>query len=105
MQVIGEINKTLKTHLNVFLFFLHPTIEGLAKALDNNEHARADKRVVPLRQGRYGPPVYLMGARPVDFRIAQLIGGDRSIFAIDQRDSDRVAFGRCQLAAGRFSRP
>jgi amino acid adenylation domain-containing protein len=85
IRVIGQINKTLKRHLNVFAFFLNPTIERLARVLENNEHARSETRVVPLRQGGHGLPVYLMGARPADFRIAQLIGENRSIFAIDQR--------------------
>jgi amino acid adenylation domain-containing protein len=85
VQVIGEINKTLNMHLNVFAFFLHPTIEHLAHLLEHNEHSRSETKVIPLRQGRGGLPIYLMGARPADFRIAELIGGDRSVFAIDQR--------------------
>ena len=85
IRVIGQINKALNQHLNVFAFFLNPTIARLARVLENNDHARAETRVVPLRQGGHGLPVYLMGARPADFRIAQLMGEDRSIFAIDQR--------------------
>jgi amino acid adenylation domain-containing protein len=85
VKVIGEINKTFKLHLNVPVFFLNPTIAQLATVLEHNEHARPETRVVPLRQGRSGLPVYLMGARPAEYHIAQLIAGDRSIFAIDHR--------------------
>jgi amino acid adenylation domain-containing protein len=83
VRVIGEINKALQVHLNIPVFFLNPTVGGLAKALEHDDHARTEPRVVPLRTGNTGLPIYLIGARPGEYRLAQLIDGDRSIFAVD----------------------
>ncbi|HEY1856005.1 amino acid adenylation domain-containing protein [Acidocella sp.] len=83
LRVISEINKTLKLHLNVPTFFMNPTIKRLAREFEHSHHVRTEPRVVTLRTGRTGLPIYLMGARPAEHRIAQLINGDRPIFAID----------------------
>jgi Thioesterase domain len=44
---------------------------------------RADPRVVPAQQGGKGLPLYFIGAGLTESRIAQAIGEDRTIFAID----------------------
>jgi thioesterase domain-containing protein len=80
--VMSEINRRLKLHLTAPTFFMHPTIEQLARNIEQS-HAQTNRRVLTLRTGHIGLPIYLMGARPEDFRLGQLIGGDRSVFAID----------------------
>ena len=83
LRVISEINKTLKLHLNAPAFFLNPTIERLARELDHSHYVRTEPRVVTLRKGHAGLPVYLMGVRPDEYQLGQLIAGDRSVFATD----------------------
>jgi amino acid adenylation domain-containing protein len=83
LRVISEINKRLKLHLNVPTFFMHPTIEQLTRDIEHRHHAHTKPRVMTLRAGHTGLPIYLMGARPEEFRLGQLIGGDRRIVTID----------------------
>jgi arthrofactin-type cyclic lipopeptide synthetase C len=81
LRVISEIHKTLAGHVSVPAFFLRPTIAGLAKELAHGHHPKP--QVATLRAGTAGLPIYFMGARPEEFRVAQLIGGDRRIFTVD----------------------
>ncbi len=83
LRMINEINKTLSVRLNVPDFFQHPTIEQLAATIERSGPARITARVVPLRQGNLGLPVYFMGARPDEYRLAQLISADRTVFLVE----------------------
>lgn len=83
LRVMSEINRRLKLHLTAPAFFLNPTIEQLARNIAHDHHTQTNPRVLTLRAGREGLPIYLMGARPEEIRMAQLMGGDRRIFAID----------------------
>ena len=84
VRVIGEINKTLKARLNVPAFFQNPTIERLARVLEQKDHVRPEPHGwLPLQPGHTGLPLYFVGAGPHEYRLAQLIGEDRAIFAID----------------------
>ena len=81
--VIGEINKTLNARLNVPAFFQNPTIEGLTRVLEQKDHVRPEPQVLRLQPGHSGLPLYFIGAGPAEYRLAQLIGEDRAIFATD----------------------
>jgi amino acid adenylation domain-containing protein len=83
LRAIGEINKTLKAHLNVPAFFQNPTIEGLTGVLGQKDHVRPEVHVQRLQPGHSGLPLYFVGAGPAEYRIAELIGEDRAIFATD----------------------
>jgi amino acid adenylation domain-containing protein len=83
LRVISEIHKSLKFHVSVPTFFLCPTVAGLAKELEHGHAPQATRKVATLRAGAAGLPIYFMGARPEEFRVAQLIGGDRRIFTVD----------------------
>jgi amino acid adenylation domain-containing protein len=83
LRTINEINKALNVRLNVPDFFQGPTIEQLVKMLDLDNPAKNMSRIVELQRGHAGLPVYFIGARPDEYRLAQLIGKDRSIFLID----------------------
>jgi thioesterase domain-containing protein len=83
LRTINEINKRLGVFLNVPDFFQSPTIEQLGRTIDHRMHAKPASQVVQIQQGRAGLPVYFIGARPDEYRLAQMIGGDRSIFVID----------------------
>ena len=83
LRVIGEINKALKARLHVPAFFQNPTIERLAKVVEQKHHVGHEPQVVRLQSGRTGLPLYFIGARPEEYRLAQLLGEDRAIFAVD----------------------
>jgi thioesterase domain-containing protein len=83
LRVIGEINKTLKVRLPVPAFFQNPTIESLATILEQKHHVQPDAQLVPLQRGHNGLPIYFIGAGPTEYRLARLMGEDRSISAID----------------------
>lgn len=80
---IGEINKTLNARLNVPAFFQNPTIEGLTRILEQKDHVRPEPQVLRLQPGHTGLPLYFVGAGPVEYQLAQLIGEDRAIFGTD----------------------
>ena len=57
LRVMSEINRRLKLHLTAPTFFLHPTIEQLARAITQNaqgEQAPTHQRVQTLRTGQTG---------------------------------------------------
>jgi amino acid adenylation domain-containing protein len=83
LRVIGEINKTLKARVHVPAFFQNSTIERLAKVVEQRHHVGQGPRVVQLQSGRTGLPLYFIGAGPSEHRLAETLGGDRAIFAID----------------------
>jgi thioesterase domain-containing protein len=83
IRAIGEINKTLKAHLNAPAFFQNPTIEGLTRVLGQKDHVRPEVNVQRLQPGHSGLPLYFVGAGPAEYRLAELIGEDRAIFATD----------------------
>jgi thioesterase domain-containing protein len=83
VRVIAETNKMLGVYVNVPQFFQNPTIELLARALDEGHHLRPRPRALRLQPGHAGPPLYFIGAGPVEIRIAKLIGKGRAIFGTD----------------------
>ena len=52
-RVIGEINKTLKVHLNIPTFFQNPTIEQLARVLEQKHHVPTRTAVGAAAVGAY----------------------------------------------------
>jgi amino acid adenylation domain-containing protein len=83
VRVIGELNKALNVYVNVPQFFQNPTIEGLARSLEQEHHVRPKPRVLLLQPGHARPPLYFVGAGPVEIRIAKLMGENRTIFGTD----------------------
>ena len=82
-RVVGEINKTLKVHLNIPTFFRNPTIEQPRELFEQQHYVRPKPQVVQLQSGRIGLPLYFIGTALPEYRVAQLIGEDREIFALD----------------------
>ena len=83
VRVIAELNKTLSVYMNVPQFFQNPTIERLASSLEQEHHFRPKPRVLRLQPGQVDPPLYFVGAGPVEIRIAKLMGENRAIFGTD----------------------
>ena len=83
VRVIGDINKTLKAHLNIRAIFQNPTIKQLATLFEPKNHEGSRSRLVTLMSGDVGLPLYIIGASLPEHRIAHLIGEHRAIFAVD----------------------
>ena len=83
VRVIAELNKTLDVYVNVPQFFQNPTIERLASSLEQKHHVRPKPRVLRLQPGQVDPPLYFVGAGPVEIRIAKLMGENRAVFGTD----------------------
>ena len=84
VRVIFGINEALRTKLGVSAMFLMPTIEALAASIERNRQAgNRGPQVISFQTGHTGPPLYFINAGPAEYRIAQSIGEDRAIFAID----------------------
>ena len=83
LRVIGEISKTMKARLHVPAFFQNPTIERLAKVLEQKHHVAHEPQVVQLQFGSTGLPLYIVGAGPAEHRLAELLSENRAVFAID----------------------
>jgi amino acid adenylation domain-containing protein len=85
VRVVGAVNKVLNAGLNVPALFQSPTIEQLARTIEQRHRGQPDRQLVPLQSGASGLPLYFIGAGPAEYQLARLIGGDRAIFAIDVR--------------------
>jgi amino acid adenylation domain-containing protein len=83
LRVISQINMALKARLSVPEFFHSPTIERLAKAVEQKNWVGREAQVVRVQDGRTGLPLYFIGARPEEYRLAKLLGNDRPIFIVD----------------------
>ena len=83
-RVIRKVNRTFHTELNVGALFLAPSIATLASAIEESK-SRDGKgaQVYTFRNGHIGPPLYFLGAGPVEHRLTELIGNDHTIFAVD----------------------
>ena len=83
-RVVGKINETLKAKLRIADIFLTPTIELLAGAIEKSHNVTiGDSKVIQLQNGHTGLPLYLLGAGSTEYKIAEFIGKDRAVFAID----------------------
>ena len=83
----------MKSRLPVPSFFHNPTIKQLARNIEWNHSIRPEPLVLQLRPGHTGLPLYFIGAAPTELRIANLIGEDRAVFAVDLP----VPLDRCHL--------
>ena len=94
LRVIGEINKAMKARLHVPAFFQNPTIERLAKVLEQKHHVGHEPRVVQLQSGQYRPAALFHWRRPAE----------HSAGAIARRGSRHLC-DRCADAGGMASPP
>lgn len=83
VRVIGIVNKTLNGFLTIPVFYRDPTIEGMANALEQDRGTERGAQLLSLQTGQSGLPIYFIGAGPHEIRLAQHIGEDRAIYAIE----------------------
>jgi amino acid adenylation domain-containing protein len=73
-RLIGEVHKSLNEKLSVTVFFHNPTIEGMARLLEEEEEKRARSEIVSMRSFSYLVPIRPDGSTPPLF-LLHGIGG------------------------------
>jgi len=84
VRVVGQINRTFAIEMGVNALFRTPTIEAIAASIEQGRRSESDSpRLITFQAGHAGLPIYFVGAGPVEYRIAQSLGGERAIHAIE----------------------
>jgi amino acid adenylation domain-containing protein len=86
VQLLTEINWAHQVSLAVQDLIENPTVESSARLIDGwRSTNRRLSRVVALRDGAGGLPVYFIHAGPGELRIAQCMGDQHPVFGIEAR--------------------
>ena len=83
VRVVNEINKVLRVSLTVLAMYQNQTVERLAIAIDRERQIGSWSRFSPLRSGRAGLSICLIGSGAAEYQVGQSIKGDRPIFLFD----------------------
>ncbi|MFZ0887838.1 MAG: amino acid adenylation domain-containing protein [Candidatus Binataceae bacterium] len=81
MRLIGEIHKSLNHKLSVPAFFQNPTIEGMARVLQQAKQAKSEPQLIPLKAGTSAGTLFFLEARMEWYRIARLLNAGPASFA------------------------
>ncbi|HSZ63766.1 MAG TPA: amino acid adenylation domain-containing protein [Terriglobales bacterium] len=81
VSIINEINKLLDVNLTIPTFFLNPSIQGIARALDEEENRRAVPTLVPLRHSHTEGTLYFIEASMGMCRLAERLDAAQASFA------------------------
>jgi amino acid adenylation domain-containing protein len=86
VQLLVEINSAHRVDLGVPELIQNPTVEAVARLLDESRPtSRSLSQVVCLRDGSGGLPVYFINPGRAELRIAQRMSDKHSAFGIDVR--------------------
>lgn len=86
VRLLTEINWTHQVDLGIPELLQNPTVESTARLIDGwQSTSRRLSRVIALREGSGGLPVYFIHAGPPEVRIAQRMGEKHSVFGIEAR--------------------
>ena len=83
VRLINEINKSLSVTLTIQIFFLNPTIEGIARVLQGGAYAKSRPHSIPLLQSRSRGALFLLDATMAMCRLGQLLDGGPNVFATE----------------------
>jgi amino acid adenylation domain-containing protein len=114
MRLIGEVDKSLNQKLFVAVFFQNPTIEGMAKVLQESGQTRSKSRskpsrssyIVPIRPEGSTPPLLLLhgvGGRILGFHeLVRHLEPSQRVYGIEYviSDSESARLSLEALAAG-----
>lgn len=81
VRLIGEINRSLKTHLRIPTLFQNPTIGKLAGVLAQEQHARPEPQLIALQRGQSGGALFYLDAGMGLCRLAELCDTGPASFA------------------------
>jgi thioesterase domain-containing protein/acyl carrier protein len=84
VRMLYQINAALGVKLGVPDLFRNPTVEQLAAVIESRRSKRRRQpAVVQLQEGGNEVPLYFIYAGPDEFRLAQLMGTSRPVYAIE----------------------
>jgi thioesterase domain-containing protein/acyl carrier protein len=81
VRLVNEINKTLNLSLSIPVFFLNPTIAGIAAAIEKDKHDQPQPQLIPLRSGQPGRSLFFLDASMGLCQLAQLLDAETASFA------------------------
>jgi len=82
VRMIDRVNKLLGINLSLPTFFLNPTIEGIARALEDEHNIRFVPKLIPLQPGQTEGAIYYLDASIALCRLAELLRGGIPSFAL-----------------------
>ena len=83
VRLIEEINQAFHVSLTTQIFFLNPTIEGVAQVLLQGNYAAPGPHLIPLRPGRSPGAIFFLDASMAVCRLAQLLDRGPAVFATE----------------------
>ena len=81
IRMIGEINKLLDVNLTVPTFFLSPTVEGLARVIEQAKNTKATLELIPLKPARSEGNLFFLEASIGLCRLAELLDSGPASYA------------------------
>jgi acyl-CoA synthetase (AMP-forming)/AMP-acid ligase II/pimeloyl-ACP methyl ester carboxylesterase/acyl carrier protein len=92
VRLFGEIEKEFGVKLPLVSLYQHPTVEGMAERIGKEGVGKLWPRLVPLRSGGPGPPLFLVHGGDGDVinykDLVQALGGGRRVYGIQARGLD-----------------
>jgi amino acid adenylation domain-containing protein len=82
LKMIDKVNKLFDVSLSVPTFFLDPTIEGIAHALEQENNLTLAPKAVPLQPGRTEGTIFFFDASIGLCRLAELLREGPASFAV-----------------------
>ncbi len=80
VRLLAEIEKRFGRKLRLASLFSAPTIEGIARLLENTEVAEAESPLRPIHTDAAGPPIFIVHWIPPD--LARHLAGRNKVYAL-----------------------
>jgi amino acid adenylation domain-containing protein len=81
VSIINELNTLLDVNLTIPTFFLNPSIQGIARSLEEEKNHNAGPTLVPLRHSHNEGTLYFVEASMGMCRLAERLDAAQSAFA------------------------
>jgi len=81
VSIINEINKLLDVNVTIPIFFLNPSIQAIARTLEEKKNLNAVPTLVPLRPSHIEGTLYFVEASVGMCRLAERLVGAQASFA------------------------
>ncbi len=82
VRIIAEINKLLDVNLTIPIFFLNPSIQGIARTLEEEKNLNPVPTLVPLRRSHTEGTLYFVEASMGMCRLAERLDAQSSFAAV-----------------------
>jgi amino acid adenylation domain-containing protein len=82
LKMIDQVNRLFDVSLSVPAFFLNPTIESIARTLEQENNVKPVPKIVPLQQGQTEGTVFFFDASIGLCRLAELLCEGPASFAL-----------------------